>query len=151
MTNDLFICEYQYPLHPDHNKFPKLSLMCHMLYNCHITCCSLLSVAESVGHITYGLPEAMCYHTWYKHQCSSSYIFYFLPLFFYAFKTQNINIGQHTLHGFYPHINHQTQNLSSLRFTGFLTCRPYDPDTLLFSDFNSNESPHMKRWMVRLS
>ena len=39
-------------------------------------------------------------------------------------------------------------NLLSLRVTWFIICRPPDTYTFLFSDFNSDDSSHMKYWMV---
>ena len=40
MLNDIFICGYQYLLHPNPIKCSQVSLMWHMIYTCHSTCYS---------------------------------------------------------------------------------------------------------------
>ena len=54
LNNAIFICEFQYPLQPDHTKLLKVSLMWHIIYSHHSTCCSLLSVADSLGKFLLG-------------------------------------------------------------------------------------------------
>ena len=61
--------------------------------------------------------------------------------------THSIRIIKKTIHIF---LLKQT-NVSSLRVNLFVACIPPDPDTLLFSDFNSSELPHMKCCLFGLS
>ena len=84
---------------------------------------------------------------------SESVLFFiFFPLFasgcFYAFQIQNINTGLLTTHILYPHMSHKTHNFLFFKVTWFIMCRPSDPGPFLFYEFNSDESPQMKCWMV---
>ena len=57
-------------------------------------------------------------------------------------------MSKSTMHGLYKHINPQTQKCVIVRIGCFLTFILTYPDPFLFSDSNSDYSPHMKFFMV---
>ena len=85
------------------------------------------------------------YHTWYQHQ-SSSYLFSLDIHMSSKYKIEirgNLNCTEFIHVWLLKHAN-----VSLSRVALFLTCRPYDPGILIFSDFNSDVSTHMKCLIV---
>ena len=81
------------------------------------------------------------------HGINISISFFLHHLFFSFVKIQYINLGQPILHTVSTCLLKYPIFLQ-LRDTWFVTCRLPDPDTLLFSNFSSDEFPNMKYWMV---
>ena len=86
----------------------------------------------------------MYYHTWYQHQYFPSS---FPPFLFLYWKYIEMWGNLHHMDCIHIWLLKQTK-LLALRVTWFLMCRPLDPDPLLFSHFDPEESPRMKFWIV---
>ena len=115
LPNDTFICGFQYLLHPNHTKFTNSSIMCHMIYPLHSTCCSLykyMIVWDTCfpgkckqGITIHGIITSLLPPPPPISGCS------------YEFQLQNINRGKPTPHILYPYMTPQTHQCSSSRVT----------------------------------
>ena len=91
----------------------------------------------------YWYPGPKYCHMWYLHQYYYSFFYLFLIL---TDKYCNL----HEMNCIHTYLLKHT-NFSLLSVTWFLTYILSNHDPLLFSNFNSYESPPMKYWMVWLS
>ena len=83
----------------------------------------------------------MYYHTWYQHQSSLFSLNVFLPFSFLCQNRKYKPGSTYTTLTVSTYASSNTQCVLSFRVDLFVTCRPPDPDPLLFSEFNSYESP----------